>query len=635
MNICNKKKCKQNSNQYQNRLLTFKMFVYSLKNPLTCLFLLYKCIAINDKWSKGHVRLASSYIALDSSIIGNNNNDSTATTNTTTNGKQNQRTHSNDACNSLQRALSLDPSNRTARQMLTYELKARDNSNASNVSSATNGGARTSVNDGYNHGNVSPEPSAPPVTDSTSYSSSTPLSSSTPFTTTSTGNNNNNNNDDLDIDTSSPYESWEGRFHFKWSRMLSWYESLSEDIRTLVKVLLGLVLLYVAFGGRFGLGYVRNGITDAVKDRAARYDYGNSNGKGCIQGGAGGVGGRGGSCENTYGSKGNYGVGNAYDQYWERKNKGRYQHSTYHDNSQRQEQQWSHDDSNYDDDEIVDTNDASTDTSYGSYQEAKEDSNTYNDDNDSHNTQRSHNDNAHDYHHSSEHYTNPQQQQKQQRYHSQQRGQQQRHREHHHSNHKQQHYQSSHHQPHQHHSNQQQDNVMMIYQYVVLVMLLVGTFFSVIFRSNNGMPRPVHVDSMAGEAAGEAGLGGVGTTGANTSTRSTGGDDSARNNDNMMNEGYMGNVRRGVRMGLGLGMGIGMRRMGMRRMGGMGMGGMGMGMGGMGGMGMGGMGMGGMGGFGRMGLFRRFMMFNRAMQMNDAGRGGGGYNARRRNNRWW
>ena len=629
MNICNKKKCKQNSNQYQNRLLTFKMFVYSLKNPLTCLFLLYKCIAINDKWSKGHVRLASSYIALDSSIIGNNNNDSTA------NGKQNQRTHSNDACNSLQRALSLDPSNRTARQMLTYELKARDNSNASNVSSATNGGARTSVNDGHNHGNVSPEPSAPPVTDSTSYSSSTPLSSSTPFTTTSTGNNNNNNNDDLDIDTSSPYESWEGRFHFKWSRMLSWYESLSEDIRTLVKVLLGLVLLYVAFGGRFGLGYVRNGITDAVKDRAARYDYGNSNGKGCIQGGAGGVGGRGGSCENTYGSKGNYGVGNAYDQYWERKNKGRYQHSTYHDNSQRQEQQWSHDDSNYDDDEIVDTNDASTDTSYGSYQEAKEDSNTYNDDNDSHNTQRSHNDNAHDYHHSSEHYTNPQQQQKQQRYHSQQRGQQQRHREHHHSNHKQQHYQSSHHQPHQHHSNQQQDNVMMIYQYVVLVMLLVGTFFSVIFRSNNGMPRPVHVDSMAGEAAGEAGLGGVGTTGANTSTRSTGGDDSARNNDNMMNEGYMGNVRRGVRMGLGLGMGIGMRRMGMRRMGGMGMGGMGMGMGGMGGMGMGGMGMGGMGGFGRMGLFRRFMMFNRAMQMNDAGRGGGGYNARRRNNRWW
>eukprot|EP00977_Amphora_coffeiformis_P027063 scaffold32744_cov160-Amphora_coffeaeformis.AAC.1 len=56
-----------------------------------------QCVELNPNWSKGHVRLASAYSAL---------------------GK------SNDACNSLQTALRLDPTgNPTARRMLIRELR--------------------------------------------------------------------------------------------------------------------------------------------------------------------------------------------------------------------------------------------------------------------------------------------------------------------------------------------------------------------------------------------------------------------------------------------------------------------------------------------------------------------------------
>ena len=50
-----------------------------------------QCIALNPSWAKGHVRLASAYIALGGG-------------------------HSNDACNALQTALRLDPSNQLAHE---------------------------------------------------------------------------------------------------------------------------------------------------------------------------------------------------------------------------------------------------------------------------------------------------------------------------------------------------------------------------------------------------------------------------------------------------------------------------------------------------------------------------------------
>ena len=60
-----------------------------------------QCVALNPQWSKGHVRLASAYLAMGSH-------------------------HSNEACNELQTALRLDPGNTTARQMLIRELRGRD-----------------------------------------------------------------------------------------------------------------------------------------------------------------------------------------------------------------------------------------------------------------------------------------------------------------------------------------------------------------------------------------------------------------------------------------------------------------------------------------------------------------------------
>merc|ERR1711862_851508 len=65
-----------------------------------------RCVLLNESWPKGHVRLASVYIKLN---------------------------RSNDAYNSLQLALALDPSNQIARNMLTSQLRRdRDGYNNSN-----------------------------------------------------------------------------------------------------------------------------------------------------------------------------------------------------------------------------------------------------------------------------------------------------------------------------------------------------------------------------------------------------------------------------------------------------------------------------------------------------------------------
>jgi len=77
-----------------------------------------KCIALNDKWAKAHVRLGSAYIMLGGE----------------------ESTYSNDACNALQLALQLSGGNNpTARDMLVRELRSRDrrHNSSSNSSSST------------------------------------------------------------------------------------------------------------------------------------------------------------------------------------------------------------------------------------------------------------------------------------------------------------------------------------------------------------------------------------------------------------------------------------------------------------------------------------------------------------------
>ena len=77
----------------------------------TTLHIKLQCIALNPNWSKAHIRLASAYIA--------------------------QGDHSNDACQALQRALSLDPSNKVARQMLVNELRRRGDGGGSSSMQST------------------------------------------------------------------------------------------------------------------------------------------------------------------------------------------------------------------------------------------------------------------------------------------------------------------------------------------------------------------------------------------------------------------------------------------------------------------------------------------------------------------
>lgn len=66
--------------------------------------------------------------------------------------------------------------------------------------------------------------------------------------------------------------SWSDRLKFQYMRIMTWYHSQSDDVKTLFKVLLVLVALYVAFGGRFGLENVLGG---GPKQNLGNYESGN------------------------------------------------------------------------------------------------------------------------------------------------------------------------------------------------------------------------------------------------------------------------------------------------------------------------------------------------------------------------
>lgn len=152
-----------------------------------------QCVALNPAWAKGHVRLASAYMALGG--------------------------HSNDACNALQTALRLDPGNAMARQMLVRELR-RDH-------------APPPINPDY----VPPE-TLDPIDDSVSITE---------------------------------------RMQFFVARVSLWYERQSSETKQILKIAGLLLVLYVAFGGRFGLeslyapsrrgNYERGNIYDQYRQR--------------------------------------------------------------------------------------------------------------------------------------------------------------------------------------------------------------------------------------------------------------------------------------------------------------------------------------------------------------------------------
>ena len=151
---------------------------------------------MKDTWSKGHIRLASAYIALGG--------------------------HSNDVCNALQRAVSLDPSNQTARQMLLKELR-RDHHPQ--------------------------QPSAPP--EHMDDSARSRNGNDVPPTTNANATADVDDHDDDGMNVEQM--SWMDRIQLYWVRAVSWYYGQPEDVKTLLKVICGIVVLYIMFGGRFGL----------------------------------------------------------------------------------------------------------------------------------------------------------------------------------------------------------------------------------------------------------------------------------------------------------------------------------------------------------------------------------------------
>jgi len=134
--------------------------------------------------------------------------------------------HSNDACNSLQRALQLDPSNPTARDMLVRELRRDRHAGGSTAQQPTPSASPSYV-----------QPTAPPQDqDDRDYATRPPPQyRDVP----------NNVVDEITL---------RDRLSFYYNRCKMWYFAQSDDVKTLLKVFVAVLLLYVSFGGRFGLG---------------------------------------------------------------------------------------------------------------------------------------------------------------------------------------------------------------------------------------------------------------------------------------------------------------------------------------------------------------------------------------------
>ncbi|KAL3827196.1 hypothetical protein ACHAXA_006751 [Cyclostephanos tholiformis] len=214
-----------------------------------------KCVSLNNKWSKAHVRLASAYIALGG--------------------------HSNDACLSLQRALSLDKTNTVARDMLVKEMRRRNNRERCGESGGVDS---TATNEGRQGGGGNGTPSSSQgnggahqrPTDETPRRSS-PAQSVPPHPSESI--NDQYYYDGIDVDDINPPDTYHSmsisqRVRHHLGRILTWYHSQSEDTQTLLKVACCLLILYLALGGRFGLDYALGG---GVKRQRHRGNYGEGN----------------------------------------------------------------------------------------------------------------------------------------------------------------------------------------------------------------------------------------------------------------------------------------------------------------------------------------------------------------------
>ena len=173
------------------------------------------CVQCHPTWSKAYWRLGSALSATGDS---------------------------NAACNALQTCLRLDPSCSAARQLLVQDLRRETTNRRGSVSEPI----EESVND---HTQTRPPPQNP------SYRES-------PQQSTTTENNHGRQQQpqqpvtvDIDLDEELSFSDrvWRTINH-SCQKLVGFYALLSDTGKSLVHIGLVLVLLYVAFGGRFGLG---------------------------------------------------------------------------------------------------------------------------------------------------------------------------------------------------------------------------------------------------------------------------------------------------------------------------------------------------------------------------------------------
>lgn len=184
-----------------------------------------ECVSLNDKWSKAYMRLASVCIAL---------------------GEHDRRHgHSNDACQALQTAIRLDPSNSKARDLLMKEMR-RGLSPGTRSNDQDGDG---SVQDEHNSEDANASFARPPYDD-----------------VDATWENNNNGNRPV----------WIQQIHDKLHDFRAWFDNLSENGKTWTKVGLGLLILYICLGGRFGLENIVGGNKDSNPYRQGSYGDGSA-----------------------------------------------------------------------------------------------------------------------------------------------------------------------------------------------------------------------------------------------------------------------------------------------------------------------------------------------------------------------
>ena len=173
--------------------------------------------------------------------------------------------------------------------------------------------------------NSHPDPSAPPEDQDdsrTGYSNRNDSSAGRGFSHEHSNPNQQSNefptDQDIDHDTIDDSIPLMDRLNMYQGRAVMWYQSRSDNGKALLKVLLAVVVLYVAFGGRFGLEYLNSS----------------------------GAGGR----SRNYGSyprqRGNYEAGNAYDEFYSDRHSGNY-HTSHRQTNERRHSNSHHSNDQY------------------------------------------------------------------------------------------------------------------------------------------------------------------------------------------------------------------------------------------------------------------------------------------------